>query len=157
MSLYNQLFGTNPMAPLLLSMINLKPGDVGRFRDCYYDGEHIVVFTRMGGGNREEYQSDIEDLQEHPGYVKDQDEEIDCTYASFFFELPAGFKELMDAEKDKTVSVSPMKRFESLLEGMKSGAKTPDVEHAIKVGESIIKQIEEAQKGPNSGPSIIEV
>jgi len=76
---------------------------VGRFRDAWVEkgdgGEPvIVVYTRNGGGNRECMCDDhpeggcllevIEDLQRNPLYLSDEDDEFDCTYASFRFRCP---------------------------------------------------------------------
>jgi hypothetical protein len=71
MSLYNLLFGVNPLSGLLLAMVSLKREDVGRFRDTYvektendptkseFDSSNgggrwiLCVYTRNGGGNRD--------------------------------------------------------------------------------------------------------
>lgn len=75
----------------------------GRFRDAWVekgdDGEPvIVIYTRNGGGNRECYCHDhpevgclekvIEDLQAHPLYLSDEDDDFDGTYATFRFRCP---------------------------------------------------------------------
>ena len=98
MSLYNALFGRNPASRLLLAMLNLTEGDVGRFRDCYLKRDEetkelcIVVYTRNGGGNRDDYEAVTEALQAHPAYLSDADDDFDCTYASYFFKVPEAFK-----------------------------------------------------------------
>lgn len=93
MGLYNLAMGTNPMAGTWLSMLELTPGDVGRFRDAWLeDGEHgliIVIHTRNGGGNREEYQPVFDRLAQHPQYVSDSDCDYDCTYADIRFTIPS--------------------------------------------------------------------
>lgn len=58
MSLYNMIHGMNPMSDLLLAALGLTRDKVGRFRDCYWNGEHICVYTRNGGGNRECWHGD---------------------------------------------------------------------------------------------------
>jgi len=50
---YDKLFGENKDCSEILSMLGLNKGDVGRFRDCYIDGDRIAIVTRNGGGNRE--------------------------------------------------------------------------------------------------------
>lgn len=89
MSLYNMLFGVSNAAQLLMAALGLKAADVGRFRDCYLtaDGE-IAVYTRNGGGNREDYQSVIDLLALHPCYLRDADDDFDCTYATIYFRVP---------------------------------------------------------------------
>jgi len=51
-SLYNMLFGQNPIGDVLLATLGLKQDDVGRYRDCFVADGHIAVYTRNGGGNR---------------------------------------------------------------------------------------------------------
>ncbi len=57
MSLYNLLFGKNGQSDLLLAVIGFRQNDVERFRDVHVedDGKTIAVYTRTGGGNREDY------------------------------------------------------------------------------------------------------
>jgi len=93
MSLYNLLFGANPDREALVAVVNeIQPIDVGRFRDVWVekkDGElAIAIYTRNGGGNREDYQNQIESMQEHPWYVSDADDYFDETYATFYFRIP---------------------------------------------------------------------
>ena len=89
------LFGQNPLADVYLKMLNLTRSDVGRFRDCYYNNGYIVVYTRNGGGNRDEYWDVFEALANHPEYVDDFDDEFDSTYASIMFTVPEKYKEDM--------------------------------------------------------------
>ena len=53
MSLYNMLFGVNPLASACLFALGLRPQEVGRFRDAFIENGEIVVLTRNGGGNRD--------------------------------------------------------------------------------------------------------
>ncbi|GAH11948.1 unnamed protein product [marine sediment metagenome] len=95
MSLYNLLHGTNKLAPLLLKVLKLDTSDVGRFRDIYLnkDGTKIILLTRNGGGNREDYQDVFESMERHPNYLTDYDDDFDCTYAYIEFSVPERFKE----------------------------------------------------------------
>ena len=111
MSLFNNLFGFSNEAEFLLNVLNLKEGDIPRFRDCFYDCERnqIVIHTRTGGGNREYYDNEEScrdnypeyfesgdvpcgpwnsDLVNHPLYLTDYDDDYDCTYANFVFKAP---------------------------------------------------------------------
>jgi len=88
---YSMLFGRNQLSELLLAVIGLKPVDVERLRDVYVDGDTIVVYTRTGGGNREEWPNKA--ITESPLYVHDYDDEFDSTYASFVVSIPEGFME----------------------------------------------------------------
>lgn len=88
MSLYNAIFGANPVGPALVALIGeYRPIDVGRFRDAWveHEGDDLLirVHTRNGGGNREDY--DDPSMQEHPWYVRDADDDFDSTYADYWF------------------------------------------------------------------------
>lgn len=51
--MYNAIFGENPAAGALLACLDMTRQDFGRFRDVWLTSEHIAVYTRNGGGNRE--------------------------------------------------------------------------------------------------------
>ena len=88
MSLYNLMHGQHQLARVLLDCLSLTQQTVGRFRDAYLSDGMIVVYTRNGGGNREDYEAQISAMQAHPCYVRDEDESHDETYASFYFKVP---------------------------------------------------------------------
>ena len=88
MSLYNMLFGVNPSSDKLLSLLGKTREDFGRFRDVYVDDEFIVVHTRNGGGNRDDYKYVFDEMSEHPWYSHDVDDDYDCTYANIYFKVP---------------------------------------------------------------------
>lgn len=90
MSLYNMLHGKNPNTTTLLDILGYTEGDFGRFRSVYVENGHIVVHTRCGGGNREDYEEVFEMSSEHAWYVKDEDCDFDCTYADIYFKIPDG-------------------------------------------------------------------
>jgi hypothetical protein len=133
MSLYNMVNGVNPLVAVCLGLLDLQPGDVGRFRDAYFmetDGEpRIVVFTRNGGGNRDDYVDVFERLQQHPLYVRDWDDDYDCTYASIEFRVPPGeedsVREVLAAirEQRPELLVAPMDRFRAAIEKLKPEPK----------------------------------
>lgn len=107
MSLYNAIMGENPLATVLLATLGLRRGDVPRYRDVVLsdDGKRIGVYTRMGGGNRD-WHKDTErnkeegpgcgcagcmanfGLAKHPRYLSDEDDDFDCTYATYWFSTP---------------------------------------------------------------------
>lgn len=99
MSLYNLLHGTNKSAALLLKVLELDQSggkwNTGRFRDIYLneDGTKIILLTRNGGGNREDYFPN--NIVKHPNYITDYDDDFDCTYAYIEFSVPEKFKELI--------------------------------------------------------------
>lgn len=92
--LYNMVFGVSDAFARLLTVLNLKPSDCGRFRDCYLtmSGE-IAVYTRNGGGNREAYQPVLDQLAKHPQWIRDEDDAFDSTYATIYFRIPDEHRE----------------------------------------------------------------
>lgn len=114
MSLYNSLFGVNNAAPVLLKILNLSAGDFGRFRDCYLnkDGTKIIVYTRLGGGNREDYIDIIKAMRKHPNYEYDYDDDFDSTYAYFEFTIPDEYKE--DLKRIDGQRETPTEKFQKL-------------------------------------------
>ncbi len=101
MSLYNLLFGANPYCALYLAMLGLEEREIPRFRDCsarLIDGKpHIVLLTRTGGPYRESdltipveeaYSTFHHLLTLLPGYVGTKDQDVDWTYAEFYFSVP---------------------------------------------------------------------
>lgn len=118
MSMYNMLFGENiDQANFLFKLLDLTPGDFGRYRDIYVTGTHIVVHTRNGGGNREDYQDVFDEMFNHPLYDYDEDDDFDCTYANIYFKHPEGYKELL---KEMAVgTVTPSEKWQKLFEALK--------------------------------------
>ena len=90
MSMYNMLFGMNPDSDKLLEILGKSREDFGRFRNVYMEDGCIVVHTRNGGGNREDYEDVFEEMSEHPWYSHDADDDFDCTYANIYFRIPEG-------------------------------------------------------------------
>lgn len=113
MSLYNMLHGVNPLAPILKAILGIdvegSKYESGRFRDIYLNekGTAIILYTRNGGGNREEYQPLIDVLATHPNYIEDHDDDFDCTYAYITFTVPKEAEELCKSlttgEKPQTI------------------------------------------------------
>ena len=104
MSLYNILHGVDDLAPILLKILDLDQPDgkfdTGRFRDIYLneDGTKIILLTRNGGGNRDDYQNIFDSLEaDHPNYITDFDDDFDSTYAYIEFSIPDQFKEDLKA------------------------------------------------------------
>jgi hypothetical protein len=93
MSFYNMLFGMNPQSDLLLAVIGLKKVDVERFRDvsASKDGKEISVYTRTGGGNRQDYPNLV--MRGQPGWLGSEDDDFDSTYCTDTFKVPDEFVE----------------------------------------------------------------
>lgn len=94
MSLYNKIFGENEDAAALLGMLHLTRNKFGRYRDAYLnkEGTVITVVTRIGGGNKHDYNQVYTDMKRHPHYLKDYPDEFDETYQYFDFNVPAGYQ-----------------------------------------------------------------
>jgi len=120
MSLYNMLFGVNSAAPVLLATLGLTAGDVPRFRECYIEGDNIVIHTRTGGGNREDYEAGNGELQSNPFYVRDEDDDFDCTYANFYYRFPEEYADELKAMAANADSIKPSEKWEALLESLRT-------------------------------------
>ncbi len=120
MSLYNNLFGFSPEAGLLLTILNIDMNTIPRFRDCYFDVEKnaIVIHTRTGGGNREDYVKENQSLAQHDCYKYDCDDDFDSTYANFYFSIPEGFEGLKEAFNGRK-NLTPGEKWALLLAGEK--------------------------------------
>lgn len=97
MSLYNLINGFNPACILFLPMLGRKHDEYPRFRDCYLsdDEKRIIIYTRVGGGNRNcGYGED--ELYADPNFVKTYDDEYDSTYGYYEFNVPNQWKDDFD-------------------------------------------------------------
>lgn len=149
MSMYNMIFGRNPAAEALLAMLHLTPSEVGRFRDCYpnEDGSKIIVYTRNGGGNREEHQPVLDALSKHPNWIRDYDDDFDSTYASIEFSVPEEFKKVVAAIADHSDTRPPAKKWKTFLDDLETGKDTAQIARAKEVGEKIFAALTESKPG----------
>jgi len=117
MSLYNMLFGEGGSeVPFLFGLLGKTPADFGRYRSIYVTDTHIVVHTRCGGGNREDYEDVFDEMATHPLFDYDEDDDFDCTYAEFYFKHPAEYSELL---KEMAVgTVTPAEKWKMLFEAL---------------------------------------
>ena len=120
MSLYNMLFGINPDTDKLLSLLDATKEDFGRFRNVYMRDGYIVVHTRCGGGNREDYFPDW--VEDHPWYSHDEDDSFDCTYADIYFKVPENHKDFL-AIMNLNEGTRPREQWASLLATMEAMKK----------------------------------
>ena len=95
MSLYTMFNGVKPAVFFILPMLGKHADRYPRFRDCFTGDEerpdlndHIHVYTRTGGDNREDYKDEIAEMQGEATYVTDYDDASDGTYATFVFSVP---------------------------------------------------------------------
>ena len=91
-------------ADLLLKMIDCTMSDFGRFRSVWTVEGSIIVCTRDGGDNRLCYHEENSEctcsvskfVPKLPYYDHDKDDEIDCTYALIYFNVPEKYSELLE-------------------------------------------------------------
>ena len=116
--MYSMVFG--PRGDVLYVVARAILGedtDIGRYRDMWFEKNPadpagtsciLAVYTRNGGGNREDQAGPIKAMQTHPAYVEDADDSFDSTYATFRFvftfeELEAVEPGLGDAARENLV------------------------------------------------------
>ena len=115
--LYNILFGENAsQKDFLFSLLDLGPADFGRYRDIYVTEEHIVVHTRCGGGNREDYEDVFWMAEEHPLYAYNEDCDFDYTYANIYFYHPEEYKDVLKELAGGTIT--PSEKWKTLFEAL---------------------------------------
>jgi hypothetical protein len=114
MSLYNIINGEDPNADDYYDLLDLYNYEVGRYRNMYLsdDKKQLVLLTRNGGGNREEYEYVFESLESHPNYQYDSDCDWDETYCEYFFSIP---KEKIESKEEESKS-----KMEEIVEKMES-------------------------------------
>lgn len=141
--MYATLFGGNPQAKVILKMLSLTPTDIGRFRDAFVSEGKILIYARLGGGNRDEYKEVIAKLQEHPCYLSDKDDNFDSTYASFYFSFPDKYKEILGAMEEGPIDTD--KRWKDKLEEISNKSpqelkdKYPEITQVV---EDIVKLVD---------------
>jgi hypothetical protein len=117
------LFGMNPDGDKILSLLGKTQADFGRFRNVYLDEGYIVVHTRNGGGNREDYEDVFEEMAEHPWYSHDEDDSFDCTYANIYFKIPEGTDQTFVALHNLDKGVNPSTQWAALLADLEAMKK----------------------------------
>ena len=97
MSLYNMINGFNPSCLFFMPMLGRKQDEYPRFRDCYLsdDKQRICIYTRVGGGNRNQGFGE-EELYDDPNFVETYDDDFDSTYATYEFNVPEKWKKDFD-------------------------------------------------------------
>jgi hypothetical protein len=116
--MYNLIFGRNPMSDMILATLGLKKEDCGRFRDCFIFNNEIAIYTRNGGGNREYCQNVFDTLEKHSCYLRDEDDDFDCTYATIYFKFPEEYKEEL-SKLSSAELFDPSKMWLDALEALK--------------------------------------
>lgn len=147
MSLYNLVHGFNPSAPLVLTMLKLTPEAVPRFRDAWIEvhegAPRLVVYTRTGGGNRDEYAGSNAAMALVPGYQGDADDDFDSTYANFYYAVPEGFREVVDklVEIGGNRTEKPAEAWQRVIEEMRSGNVSHQTKQAVEALRPLFDEI----------------
>jgi len=157
MSFYNMLHGENSKADMLLAILGTSKSAIPRYRDCYLSDGKIIIHTRTGGGNRDCYDAPNEDNEEGPwnsdlrslpGYLRDEDDDFDSTYADFYFEPRWEFKELVNSYDDDT---PPAEKWQTVLGKLRDGNK--DDPEVAKILEKMTPLMDGLNKVIESGES----
>lgn len=141
MSLYNQIFGFDPLSHLLIRALNVNPLHIPRFRDCFLLEGKIAVYTRTGNGNRgvnttpwifegkvipRSVAPDSWDklCAAHPDYLGTEDDDYDSTYAFWWFRYPAEYQQALTEAAKQHERARPRLRWEEMLKQMKKPGAT---------------------------------
>lgn len=98
MSMYNIANGVNQICVfMILPMLGKHPDEYPRFRDCFLseDNQHIHVYTRVGGGNRNSGFGE-EVMESHENFISTFDDPDDPTYGTYVFSVPDVWKSDFD-------------------------------------------------------------
>jgi hypothetical protein len=82
-----------------------------------------VVYTRTGGGNRDEYSAENIAMTNRAGYLRDEDDSFESTYALFHFAVPESLKEHIPVALENGHGVDPAKRWEEAQEALNTFMK----------------------------------
>lgn len=144
MSMYDLVTGNqgqHERGRVLLAILGIN--DPGRFRDAWVergeDGEPVIaIYTRNGGGNREHWDGVTEagpgcdctgciathQLPAEPLYLRDQDDEFDSTYATFYFRAPDEYRDRLAEIAQDPVNMSD--RWKAMIDAI--GREKPATE-----------------------------
>lgn len=102
--MYNTVFGSRD-PNLITFCIGKTASDFGRYRDVWLENSEgrliLAVYTRCGGGNRDDYEHVFAMAFQVPGYVSSHDDDFDSTYCTFRFRLSTEKQEELLSEVRK--------------------------------------------------------
>ncbi len=116
------IHGENMLSGALLAILGIHKNDVPRYRDCYFDGKHIIIYTRTGGGNRDDYAGSNDELCKLHGYLFDEDDDYDCTYANFHYKVPEQFNHMLDKLQQFAQNKTQSERWQDTLKQIESSS-----------------------------------
>lgn len=117
--MYNMIFGENKASDVILATLGLTRAHCGRFRDCFVANGEIAVYTRNGGGNREEFEWVFEILSKHACYLRDEDDDFDNTYATIYFSFPDEYADDLK-QFDSGEPFNPSQRWLDAIEALRT-------------------------------------
>lgn len=93
--MYNLAFGPTHQKLPAVAVSGIDPERIGRYRDVWIERDAdesedtliVAVYTRNGGGNRDDQAEAIAYMRSLPTYVSDADDQFDSTYATFRFRI----------------------------------------------------------------------
>ena len=112
------MFGVNPASAVILKTIGIDVNEVARFRDVYFEDGQIVLHTRTGGGNRDDYAGSNQELQDNEFYIHDEDDDFDSTYANFYFRFPDEYAADLKALAESLDNHTPSEKWKLLFESI---------------------------------------
>jgi hypothetical protein len=133
MGLYNAVFGMHPKARDIVKSLGLTLESFERFRDAFVTNGEIAIYTRLGGRNRAAYQHVFETMRQHPLYLRDQDDDFDYTYCTFYFKIPDDAQHLKDYDIG---TFDPDKRWQDAFDLLKS-----DPNEVLRVNDQLEKYV----------------
>lgn len=147
MSLYNLINGINPSVFVFLPMLGRHPEEYPRFRDCFLgnDENSIIIFTRVGGGNRNCGYGETE-LYKDPNFMTTYDDSFDTTYGSYVFRVPDKWKDDFEAIKNGGLSKASIEYLKYLIDFWKTN------EMLVEKLKEILKTKEQEQNHEEGGP-----
>lgn len=117
-SMYEMIFMATSYKKLALPFFGIDADRVGRFRDAWVEkvkgGYRLAVYTRNGGGNREDQDDAIRYMRNHNHYTGEQDDAFDNTYATFYFKV-----------LKKNLVLDPDEERDEIWEAVKAAAVEP--------------------------------
>ena len=107
MSLYHLLHGkpSDELFEKLILWSDLKNIEIPRFRDISVSDKEpvVIILTRTGGGNREEYEADNVAMTVFDTFIEEYDCSWDRTYAEFRYNIKKEYidewKKMIDGAK----------------------------------------------------------
>jgi hypothetical protein len=141
--MYNGLFGFDPQVQLVLAALRVESQEVPRFRDAFFLAAsfELMLYTRTGGANREFFAKENEALRNLAGFVRDEDDGLDSTYACWFYKVPGRMRAYFKLVYQRGGGRQPLpaERWRQLFADMKAGVETDDTRRAHEYGERVIK------------------